>query len=418
MAKTKIPVCQLCGEEINNGRTGFQSKDSEAYICDKCITICYEMLEERKKEKRKKDWKNKNGRLTPKQIKRRLDEAVIGQDEAKMTLAIAVYNHYKRMEIQSDIKIGKSNVLLIGPTGSGKTLLAQSIAELLDVPFAIADCTSLTEAGYVGDDVENVLLKLLQAADFDTEKAEKGIIFLDEIDKLAKVNVGASITKDPSGEGVQQALLKLIEGTVANVPPHGGRKNPSEKCIPFNTENILFICGGAFPGLSDIINKRTAKTKPSIGFGGCVEKEKEKAEGEALKQVTTEDLVQYGFIPEFIGRVPVTVTLDELNEEAMVSILTEPKNSIVKQYKELFSYDGVELEFTKESLLEIAKETMKRKTGARGLRGILEESLKEQMYAIPSERDIVKCIVGKGCVEKKKGAIKIIRKQDLQKEAC
>lgn len=307
-------------------------------------------------------------------------------------MSIAVYNHYKRMDIDSDVKINKSNILLMGPTGSGKTLLAQTIAKMLDVPFAIADCTSLTEAGYVGDDVENVVLKLIQAADGDVNKAEHGIIFLDEVDKIAKSNVGASLTKDPSGEGVQQALLKLIEGTIANVAQSGGRKNPNERCIPVNTENILFICGGAFPGMEEIVNKRTATKNTAIGFGSNVEKEKEKEIGEALKLVTTEDLVQYGFIPEFIGRVPVIVSLDELDEEAMMKILTEPKDCIVNQYKEIFKYDGVELEFTPEALKEIAKETIKKKTSARGFKGYLERILKEAMFNIPSEDNIEKCI--------------------------
>lgn len=298
----------------------------------------------------------------------------------------------------------------MGPTGSGKTLLAQTIAKMLDVPFAIADCTSLTEAGYVGDDVENVVLKLIQAADGDVNKAEHGIIFLDEVDKIAKSNVGASLTKDPSGEGVQQALLKLIEGTTANVAQSGGRKNPNERCIPVNTENILFICGGAFPGMEEIVNKRTATKNTAIGFGSNVEKEKEKEIGEALKLVTTEDLVQYGFIPEFIGRVPVVVSLDELDEEAMMKILTEPKDCIVNQYKEIFKYDGVELEFTPEVLKEIAKETIKKKTGARGLRGILERILKEAMFNIPSEDNIEKCIVSKG------GKVDLVRRKE--KQAC
>ena len=348
--------------------------------------------------------------MTPREMKHELDKYIIGQDDAKIAMSIAVYNHYKRMDIDSDVKINKSNILLMGPTGSGKTLLAQTIAKMLDVPFAIADCTSLTEAGYVGDDVENVVLKLIQAADGDVNKAEHGIIFLDEVDKIAKSNVGASLTKDPSGEGVQQALLKLIEGTTANVAQSGGRKNPNERCIPVNTENILFICGGAFPGMEEIVNKRTATKNTAIGFGSNVEKEKEKEIGEALKLVTTEDLVQYGFIPEFIGRVPVVVSLDELDEEAMMKILTEPKDCIVNQYKEIFKYDGVELEFTPEVLKEIAKETIKKKTGARGLRGILERILKEAMFNIPSEDNIEKCIVSKG------GKVDLVRRKE--KQAC
>ena len=401
------PVCNFCGEEIIKPKRAYRSSLNGCLICEECVKILYG-----------KTYKNienisankKGRRMTPREMKHELDKYIIGQDDAKIAMSIAVYNHYKRMDIDSDVKINKSNILLMGPTGSGKTLLAQTIAKMLDVPFAIADCTSLTEAGYVGDDVENVILKLIQAADGDVKKAEHGIIFLDEVDKIAKSNVGASLTKDPSGEGVQQALLKLIEGTTANVAQSGGRKNPNERCTPVNTENILFICGGAFPGMEEIVNKRTATKNTSIGFGSNVEKEKEKEIGEALRLVTTEDLVQYGFIPEFIGRVPVVVSLDELDEEAMVKILTEPKDCIVNQYKEIFKYDGVELEFTPEALKEIAKETIKKKTGARGLRGILERILKDAMFNIPSEDNIEKCIVSKG------GKVDLVRRKE--KQAC
>ena len=401
------PVCNFCGEEIIKPKRAYRSSLNGCLICEECVKILYG-----------KTYKNienisankKGRRMTPREMKHELDKYIIGQDDAKIAMSIAVYNHYKRMDIDSDVKINKSNILLMGPTGSGKTLLAQTIAKMLDVPFAIADCTSLTEAGYVGDDVENVILKFIQAADGDVKKAEHGIIFLDEVDKIAKSNVGASLTKDPSGEGVQQALLKLIEGTTANVAQSGGRKNPNERCTPVNTENILFICGGAFPGMEEIVNKRTATKNTSIGFGSNVEKEKEKEIGEALRLVTTEDLVQYGFIPEFIGRVPVVVSLDELDEEAMVKILTEPKDCIVNQYKEIFKYDGVELEFTPEALKEIAKETIKKKTGARGLRGILERILKEAMFNIPSEDNIEKCIVSKG------GKVDLVRRKE--KQAC
>lgn len=402
-------VCAFCKKEIVPPMKGFRNGARGTFLCEDCIKLTYQSLMAH--EKKIKPVRRAGKRMTPKEMKAELDKYIIGQDDAKVALSIAVYNHYKRLDIKSDVKLAKSNVLLLGPTGCGKTLLAQTVAELLDVPFAIADCTTLTEAGYVGDDVENVILKLIQAADGDISKAERGIVFLDEVDKLAKSQVGANLTKEPSGEGVQQALLKMIEGTTANVAPSGGRKNPNEKCVPVNTENILFICGGAFPGLEGIINQRTATKNTSIGFGANVEKEKEKSVGEALKFVCTEDLVQYGLIPEFVGRLPVIVSLNELDEDDMVSILTEPKDSIVNQYKELFKYDGVELEFTPESLKSIAKETIKRKTGARGLRGILEEILKDSMYSIPSEEGIAKCIVEEG------GKVHIVKKQ-VEDIAC
>lgn len=401
-------VCQFCEKILSPNDIGCVSQVNGELICEKCIKRCNQMILSRgKAEKANKKIK----KMVPKEIKAELDKHIIGQDEAKVSIAIAVYNHYKRMNIKSDVKIAKSNVLLLGPTGSGKTLIAQTVAKLLDVPFAIADCTSLTEAGYVGEDVENVLYKLLNAADGDVSKAEKGIVFLDEIDKIACSRLGANLSKDPSGEGVQQALLKLIEGTVANVSSSGGRKNPNDKFIEINTENILFICGGAFQGLESIINKRVQTKTTSIGFGANVEKEKEKTVGEAFKEVSTEDLIEFGLIPELIGRLPIVVSLDELTEDAMVEILTKPKNSLVNQYKEIFKYDGVDLDFTTESLRDIARETMKRKTGARGLRGILEEILKESMFTIPSDGDVVKCIVKEG------GKIDLIRKEG-QKTAC
>lgn len=401
-------VCQFCEKILSPNDIGCVSQVNGELICEKCIKRCNQMILSRgKAEKANKKIK----KMVPKEIKAELDKYIIGQDEAKVSIAIAVYNHYKRMNIKSDVKIAKSNVLLLGPTGSGKTLIAQTVAKLLDVPFAIADCTSLTEAGYVGEDVENVLYKLLNAADGDVSKAEKGIVFLDEIDKIACSRLGANLSKDPSGEGVQQALLKLIEGTVANVSSSGGRKNPNDKFIEINTENILFICGGAFQGLESIINKRVQTKTTSIGFGANVEKEKEKTVGEAFKEVSTEDLIEFGLIPELIGRLPIVVSLDELTEDAMVEILTKPKNSLVNQYKEIFKYDGVDLDFTTESLRDIARETMKRKTGARGLRGILEEILKQSMFTIPSDGDVVKCIVKEG------GKIDLIRKEG-QKTAC
>ena len=401
-------VCQFCEKILNPNDIGCVSQINGELICEKCIKRCNQMILSRgKAEKANKKIK----KMVPMEIKSELDKHIIGQEDAKVSIAIAVYNHYKRMNIKSDVKIAKSNVLLLGPTGSGKTLIAQTVAKLLDVPFAIADCTSLTEAGYVGEDVENVLYKLLNAADGDVSKAEKGIVFLDEIDKIACSRLGANLSKDPSGEGVQQALLKLIEGTVANVSSSGGRKNPNDKFIEINTENILFICGGAFHGLESIINERVQTKTTSIGFGANVEKEKEKTVGEAFKEVSTEDLIEFGLIPELIGRLPIVVSLDELTEDAMVEILTKPKNSLVNQYKEIFKYDGVDLDFTTESLRDIARETMKRKTGARGLRGILEEILKESMFTIPSDGNVVKCIVKEG------GKIDLIRKES-QKTAC
>lgn len=383
--------CILCGKEITPSIRAISANNK--CLCENCIKISYQTIFENNKQAIINNKNKKSLKITPKSIKEYLDEYVIGQDEAKKTLSIAVYNHYKKINMTSDIKMSKSNVLLIGPTGSGKTLLAQTIAQMLDVPFAIADCTSLTEAGYVGDDVETILQKLYNASGQDIEKTERGIIFLDETDKLAKANIGTSISKDPSGEGVQQALLKIIEGTVANVPISGNRKNPNADQVQINTENILFICGGAFPGLETIINKRINKQETSIGFGATIEKAKDKELSEALRDVSPEDLTSYGLIPELIGRIPVIVSLDELDEKAMIKILKEPKNSITKQYQELFKYDKVALKFTDEALKEMAKESIKRKTGARGLRSIVEGILKEAMFDIPSDKTIKTCIV-------------------------
>ena len=396
-----VLICNFCNQKIISPKRIFRSPANKFLICEDCIRSCYKACEKDKvyftsSARRESDIKpdGKPGKkIPPRAIKEELDKYVIGQDDAKIALAIAVYNHYKMLDIHSDVKISKSNILLIGPTGSGKTLLAQTIAGLLDVPFAIADCTSLTEAGYIGDDVESVLWKLISAADGDITRAERGIIFLDEVDKLAKTDIGASLTKDPSGEGVQQALLKLIEGTTANVSEHNRRKLPMEQGLQVNTENILFICGGAFPGLDKIINRRTASSEKCIGFGADVEKKETRPPGETLKNVETEDLVKYGLIPEFIGRLPVIVSLDELDEDAMVDILAKPQNSIVSQYRKLMEYDGIELVFTERALREIARETLKKKTGARGLRSIIEGILRESMYTLPSDEEAEKCIV-------------------------